>query len=87
MTNDSANFEIVEEYDLYQVLAVNIHDKSHAFRKIFKLPKHLQDWVIELAFYGIVYRDGKLNANDHILHRAKWDFSENKWVNVELTDT
>lgn len=83
MTED--NFE----YDIYQVLATRKDDpeQKEVFSKIFKLPKNTIDWLIDLACYGIIFRDGYIDPNTHIVHKAIWDPEKNIWVGLKLDKT
>lgn len=78
-----------DEYDFYQVLAARKDDldQNPVFTKIFKLPKNTVDWVIDLACNGIAFRDGNVDPNTHILHKAIWDPEKNVWVGLKLDKT
>jgi hypothetical protein len=77
------------DFEFYQVLAARKDDlkQEPVFTKIFKLPKNTVDWLIDLACYGIAYRDGYINPNNHVLHKAKWDPTKNTWIGLKLDKT
>lgn len=76
------------ELEFYQVLAARKDDldQNPVFTKIFRLPKNTIDWLVDLACNGIAFREG-IDPNTHILHKAKWDPTQNKWVNLKLDKT
>jgi hypothetical protein len=78
-----------EDFEFYQVLAARKDDinQSPVFTKIFKLPKNTIDWVIELACCGIAFRDGHIDPNTHVLHKARWDPVKVAWVGLRLDKT
>jgi hypothetical protein len=82
MTEENAT----SSFTFYQVQAARIDKPSEVvFSKIFKLPIETNEWVSDLATYGIAYRDGNLDPSQHKVYKFRWDPNKNIWVGSKLT--